>query len=200
MAEKVFQTPRLGHKLIFDIIEPDSTVLDLGCGNGELLAMLKEKKNVRGQGIDSNQEAIFHCVEKGLSVFQVDFDSGLASYPDDSFDYVVLNQSLQEALHVEYAFAESLRVGRKVIIGFPNFANIRSRSQLFFKGRTPLTDALPYSWHNTPNLHFLSILDFKRFATERNITVHEQFYFSTKSTVRFWPNLFAVNAIFVISR
>ncbi len=194
------ETSGMGHRLIFDIIEPGSNVLDLGCGSGDLLEMLKEKKSVRGQGIDSNEKAIFHCVEKGLSVFQLDFDSGLASYPDDSFDYVILNQSLQEALHVEYAFAEALRVGKKIIIGFPNFANLRSRAQLFFQGRTPMTDALPYSWYNTPNLHFLSILDFKRFTDERNIKVHSRFFFSAKSTVRFFPNLFAVNAIFVISR
>ena len=113
---------RPDHELISKLIEPRSRVLDLGCGSGKLLALLREKKKIRAQGIELSEDAIFHCVEKGLSVFHMDFDSGLSSYQDQSFDYVILNQSLQEALHVEDVLKEALRVGKRVIIGFPNFA------------------------------------------------------------------------------
>jgi methionine biosynthesis protein MetW len=192
------QHTRLDHRLICRIIEPQSRVLDLGCGCGDLLKLLKREKNVRGQGIELKEDAIFQCVEKGLSVFHMDFDSGLSSYPDDSFDYVILNHSLQETLHVELVLQEALRVGKKVVLGFPNFAHIRSRMQLFFRGRTPVTPTLPYLWYNTPNLHFLSISDFKRYASERGINVITQRYLSSRSVIKRLPNLFAVSAIFVV--
>jgi methionine biosynthesis protein MetW len=190
---------RLDHRIICDIIEPGSTVLDLGCGNGDLLVLLRLEKKVKGQGIELKESAIFACVEKGLSVFHMDFDTGLSSYPDKSFDYVILNQSLQETLHVEFVLQEALRVGKRVVVGFPNFAHLRARVQLFFRGRTPVTNALPHLWYNTPNLHFLSISDFERFTAERNIKVLERYYYFGSSLVRFLPNLFAMNAIYVIN-
>ena len=173
--------------------------MDLGCGNGDLLVLLRQEKKVKGQGIELKESAIFECVEKGLSVFHMDFDSGLSSYPDKLFNYVILNQSLQETLHVEFVLQEALRVGKRVVVGFPNFAYIRARVQLFFRGRTPVTNALPHLWYNTPNLHFLSISDFERFASERKIKVIERYYYCGSSLVRFLPNLFAMNAIYVIS-
>jgi methionine biosynthesis protein MetW len=190
---------RLDHRIICGIIEEGSSVLDLGSGNGELLALLKKEKKVKGQGIEVKEEAIFQCVEKGLSVFHLDFDTGLASFPEKSFDYIILNQSLQETVHVEFVLKEARRVGKKVVVGFPNFAYIRSRFQLFFGGRTPVTNALPHLWFNTPNLHFLSISDFERFTAERHITVLERHYYTGQSVVRFKPNLFAMDAIFVIT-
>lgn len=191
---------RPDHELISKLIEPQSRVLDLGCGSGKLLALLRDKKKIRAQGIELSEDAIFHCVEKGLSVFHMDFDSGLSSYPDQSFDYVILNQSLQEALHVEEVLQEALRVGKRVIIGFPNFANFRSRSQLFFLGRTPVTKTLPYHWYNTPNLHFLTITDFRKYTVERKITVLEERYLSRSKEIRLLPNLLAVSAVFVLER
>jgi methionine biosynthesis protein MetW len=190
---------RFDHQAISQLIEPQSRVLDLGCGSGDLLALLKQEKNSKCQGIEVDESAIFKCVEKGLSVFHMDFDSGLKSYPDKSFDYVILNQSLQETLHVDYVLTEALRVGKKVIVGFPNFAHIRSRLQLFFGGRTPVTHALPHLWYNTPNLHFLSISDFKRYVRERGYTVHYKSYLIDHSRIRFLPNLLAKNAIYIIS-
>jgi methionine biosynthesis protein MetW len=175
-------------------------VLDLGCGSGDLLALLKDRKKVKGQGIERSEDAIFKCVEKGLSVFHLDFDSGLSSYPDNSFDYVILNQSLQEALHVEYVLKEALRVGQRVIVGFPNFGNFRARFQLFFRGRTPVTRTLPYLWYNSPNLHFLTVSDFRWFIMERGIEVLDSRFLSRDAKVRYFPNLFAVSAVFVLTR
>lgn len=191
---------RLDHRLICGIIEPGARVLDLGCGSGDLLALLRDEIQVRGQGIEVDEDAIYHCVEKGLSVFHMDFDSGLKSYTDQSFDYVILNQSLQETVHVEYVLEEAMRVGKRVVIGFPNFAHYRARFQLFFRGATPVTNSLPHLWYNTPNLHFLSISDFRRYASRRNIRVLKRFHFSNHSLVRIHPNLFALNAIYVVTR
>ncbi|MCP5104871.1 MAG: methionine biosynthesis protein MetW [bacterium] len=191
---------RLDHRIICDLVEPKSHVLDMGCGNGDLLVLLRGEKGVKGQGIEVDEAAIFQCVEKELSVFHMDFDSGLSSYPDQSFDYVILNQSLQETLHVELVLSEALRVGKRVVVGFPNFAHIKARVHLFFRGATPVTNALPHLWYNTPNLHFLTILDFEGFAVERKIAVLERFYYSGQSLVKFRPNLFAMDAVFVIKK
>lgn len=191
---------RMDHRVICDMLESGTRVLDLGCGNGDLLALLRKEKKIKGQGIELNEAAIFRCVEKGLSVFHMDFDTGLSSFPDRSFDCVILNQSLQETLHVEFVLKEALRVGQGVVIGFPNFAHIKARAQLFFRGRTPVTGALPYPWYETPNLHFLSISDFERYTVERQIKVLERRYFTGRSIIRFRPNLFAMNAIFVIKK
>lgn len=200
MNNKTSNIVRLDHRLICDLIEPQSKVLDLGCGSGDLLALLRQEKAVRGQGIEVSETQIFHCVQKGLSVFHMDFDSGLSSYTHQSFDYVILNQSLQETVHVEPVLQEAMRVGKKVIVGFPNFANVRARCQLFFTGRTPVTNALPHLWYNTPNLHFLSISDFKEYTSQRGIRVLKQLYLSHRQVIRFLPNLFGISAIFVITR
>lgn len=191
---------RPDHAVICHIVQPRSRVLDLGCGCGNLLALLRDRKQVKGQGIERSDSAIFQCVEKGLSVFHMDFDSGLSSFPDQIFDYVILNQSLQEALHPEFVLREALRVGKKVIAGFPNFANFRARFQLFFRGRTPVTQTLPYLWYNSPNLHFLTISDFNQFARDRNIEIADRRYLNRQREITFWPNLLAVSAVFVLSR
>jgi len=189
---------RADYRVICRVVEGGSKVLDLGCGNGDLLDLLRKEKNVKSQGIELKEAAIFQCVEKGISVFHMDFDSGLASFTDKSFDVVILNQSLQETLHVEYVLQEALRVGRRVIVGFPNFAYIRARVQLFFGGRTPVTNALPHLWYNTPNLHFLSISDFEKYVKDRGINVLGRYYYTGRREVRFFANLMAMDAIFVI--
>ncbi len=191
---------RLDHKIIYKIIEPGSRVLDLGCGSGDLMYFLAKEKNAKVQGIELSEEAIYKCVEKGLSVFHSDIDSGLIEYPDKSFDYVILNQSMQEVKKVDFVLQEALRVGKKVIVGFPNFAYVNARLRLFFQGKAPVTVSLPYQWYNTPNLHFLSIDDFKNFCAEKKIKILETHYLGHKDIIRFCPNFFALNAIFVITQ
>jgi len=191
---------RLDHKVIYDIIEPESRVLDLGCGDGDLLAFLEQKKNIKGQGVEVDDKAVYKCIEKGLTVFHGDIDSGLIGYPDQLFDYVILNQTMQEAKKAELVLAEALRVGRRIVVGFSNFASLKARLSLFFFGRTPITKSLPYRWYNTPNLHFLTIKDFKDFCREKNLTIEQAYYLGSKSFMSVWPNLLALNAIFVIKR
>ena len=191
---------REDHKIISDIIEPRSRVLDLGCGDGELLYLLTEKKNVNGQGIELDDSQIYKCVEKGLSVFHGDIDSGLAGYPDKSFDYVILNPTMQQAKKADFVIQESLRVGRRLIVGFPNFAFITARSRLFFRGKTPITKALPFHWYDTPNLHFLTISDFKSYCADKGIKILAAYYLGHSGRVSLWPNLFALNAIFLLEK
>jgi len=175
-------------------------VLDLGCGGGELLYMLIKERGAHGQGIEIDEQAIYTCVERGLNVFHGDIDSGLSEFPDRSFDYVILNQSLQQVKHVEPVVWDSLRVGKKVIVGFPNFAHYSARFQMFFKGRAPVTASLPYQWYETPNLHFLSICDFFVFCQDKGITIERCEYIGDRGRICRFPNIFAQIGIFVISK
>jgi methionine biosynthesis protein MetW len=197
MARKNTQ---LDHSVILDLIEPQSTVLDLGCGNGDLLYLLIKEKKARVQGIEIDDQAIYKCVAKGLNVFHGDVDSGLAEFNDKSFDYVVLNQSMQQILHVDKVLVDALRVGKKVIVGFPNFAHYKSRLQMFFQGKAPVTEALPYQWYETPNLHFLSILDFKQYCRSKKINIQRSVCIGENHKILFLPNLFAQVGIFLISK
>lgn len=191
---------RADYKIISEIINPGSKVLDLGCGDGELMAILIGEKSVKAQGIELDDSQIYKCVEKGLSVFHGDIDSGLAGYPDKSFDYCILNQTMQQAKRADFVIQESLRVGKHLIIGFPNFAYFKARISLFFKGHTPITRSLPYHWYDTPNLHFLTISDFKDYCKDKGIKIVSESYLGHKRRVRFWPNLFALNAIFLLEK
>jgi methionine biosynthesis protein MetW len=188
----------LDHRVIYSIVEEGSRVLDLGCGKGELLYPLVRDKHVRAQGIELDDKAIQECVKKGLSVFHDDIENSLPEFPDRSFDYVILNQSMQQVKKVDDVIQESLRIGNKVIVGFPNFAYIKSRFMLFFRGRAPITGSLPYLWFHTPNFRFLSITDFKNFSEEKKIWIVEAHFLGESDIVRFFPNLFALNAVFVL--
>lgn len=190
---------KLEYRIILDLVQQGSSVLDLGCGTGELLSLLARKKRARGQGIEIDEQAIYKCVSKGLSVFHGDIDFNLSEYEDKSFDYVILNQSLQEVKKPEIVLKESLRVGRKVIVGFPNFVHYSARLQIFFKGKTPITSSLPYEWYDTPNLHFLSISDFMGYCRRRNIRIEKSFFIGENKEVRIFPNLFALVGIFLIT-
>lgn len=188
------------HRVILKMVEPGSSVLDLGCGNGELLSLLIKEKAASGHGIEIDEKAIYECVARGVAVSHGDIDTGLSDYRTSSFDYVILNQSLQQVIHVDSVLQDALRVGKSVIVGFPNFAYYRSRLQIFFCGRTPVTGALPSQWFETPNLHFLSITDFVQYCAGRGINISNAVYLGENRRQRFLPNLFAQTAIFVISR
>ena len=190
------------YDVITEWVEEGSTVLDLGCGRGELLQKLIMLKKVRAQGIEIDEDAIYSCVAKGLSVLHEDINGGLKDYSDKSFDYVILYNTFQEVKKPSEVLDEALRVGKKVIAGFPNFAYYRSRFQIFFRGKVPITPSLPYQWFDTPNLHFLSIKDFEDYCQIKNITIHKKTFADAKSKkiIRYLPNFFAEQALYLISR
>ncbi|MFH1714889.1 MAG: methionine biosynthesis protein MetW [Elusimicrobiota bacterium] len=187
------------YRIIYEVIPDGSSVLDLGCGDGELIYCLQEQKHAYVQGIELDDDLVHKCVERGVHVFHGDIESGLKEYPNKAFDYVILNQSMQQLKKVDDVIYESLRIGRKVIVGFPNFAHYKARFQLFFKGSAPVTYALPYHWYDSPNLHFLSIKDFKEFCLDKKIKVEKTYFLAEKRGVHLLPNIFAKNAVFIIS-
>jgi len=191
---------RIDHEVIMEWIEKGSSVLDLGCGDGELLSRLIEEKQVRAQGIEISDQAIHYCVARGLSVFQEDIDSGLSAYADKSFDYVILNQTFQQVKKPDFVLNEALRVSKKTIVGFPNFVYISARFQLFFGGKVPVTPALPYEWYDTPNLHFLSIADFVEYCRKRDIRIESSVFIGKNKRVRLFPNLFAEIGLFLLKK
>jgi methionine biosynthesis protein MetW len=193
------KTVKLEYRVILDLVPEGSTVLDLGCGNGDLLHLLETNKNVKGSGIEIDEQAVRRCAALGISVSQQDIESGLSDYGDKSFDFVILNQSLQQVVKLEQVLKETMRVGREVIIGFPNFCYYKSRIQIFFGGRTPVTPSLPNMWYDTPNLHFLSIFDFADYCEKRNIRVKKTVCMDEKKIIRRLPNLFAQTGIFLLT-
>ena len=172
------------HRIILDWITKEASILDLGCGDGELLAVLISEKQVHAQGIELSESAIHNCVAKGLSVFQQDIDTGLSEYADNSFDYVMLNQTLQQVKKPDFALKEALRVGKKVIVSFPNFVQGSARLQIL-RGRVPVTKALPYEWYNTPNLHFLGIDDFRDYCKKRSIHIEDSIFIRKNDRVNY---------------
>jgi len=190
---------RVDYDLIEALIEPNSSVLDVGCGQGELLVNLVRDKNIKGEGIELEQEFVLDCVCRGLPVIQQDIEQGLGYYGDKSFDYVILSQTVQTLKNPEKAFPELLRVGKKVIVSFPNFAFWRCRLQMGLLGRAPVTGNLPFEWYNSPNVHFFTIKDFDRFCAKLGVKVEKKIALSGKQ-VKFMPNLFAEQAVYVTSR
>jgi homoserine O-acetyltransferase len=193
---------RVDYELIESLIRPDSTVLDVGCGDGELLARLTADKRIRGRGIELDESLVLGCVCRGLAIIQRDIDRELSSYGDQSFDYAILSQTVQTIREPEKVFKELLRVGRKVIVSFPNFAHWRCRLQLLLGGRSPVTRQLPFRWHNSPNIHFLSLKDFDEFCREIGAVIEKRIPLveTSLSPIRFGANLLAEQAIYVTSR
>ena len=191
---------RIDHKFILEMIEPNSHVLDLGCGDGELLSLLMKHKQCRATGIEIDEKEIYKCLERGVTVSHGDIDTGLEDYGDQRFDYVILNESLQEILNSDKVIKEALRVGKRVIVGIPNFCNISARLQIFLWGQVPVTKGLPYKWYNTPNLRFLSIKDFRHFCAERKIVVERERAIGLNKEVFIKRNLFAYIALFLLRK
>jgi methionine biosynthesis protein MetW len=151
---------RLDFLLVADMVEPGSRVLDVGCGDGALLSLLRDRRGVDGRGIEISREGVNACLAKGLPVIQGDADTDLADYPDDAFDYVILSQTIQATRQPRVVLEHLLRIGRRAIVSFPNFGHWRVRFELGVRGRMPMTENLPYSWYDTPNIHFCTIRDF----------------------------------------
>ncbi len=193
---------RVDYALIESLIEPHATVLDVGCGDGELLANLASDKQIRGEGIELDPDLLLACLNRGLPVLQYDIEKGLKDYADDSFDYVILSQTLQTIHNTDQVFKELLRVGRKVIVSFPNFAHWKCRVQLLLSGRAPVTRQLPFNWDNTPNIHSLSLYDFEKFCKRLHIRIEKRIPLvkTRLNPVRFAPNLFAEQAIYLTSK
>ena len=183
-----------------DWISEDSKVLDLGCGDGSLLDDLKKDKSVSGLGIEIDAGKIKSCLEKGISVIEQDIDNGLENFGNQTFDFVVMSQSIQALKRPELALEEIVRVGKECIVSIPNFANIKCRLQLFFKGQMPVSDALPHDWFSTPNLHLCSLEDFEELCKKCKISIIERKLSKTNGEESFlmklFPNLFSEVALY----
>jgi homoserine O-acetyltransferase/O-succinyltransferase len=193
---------RVDYELIESLIEPGSRVLDVGCGDGELLATLMADRKIVGKGIEVDQDLVMDCVGCGIAIIQRDIERGLGSYCDKSFDYVIMSQTVQTIKDPERVFQELLRVGRRVIVSFPNFAHWRCRLQLLLAGKAPVTRQLPFRWYNSPNIHCLSLRDFEEFCGKLGVIIERRIPLvkTSPSPVRFGPNLFAEQVIYVTSR
>ncbi|MFH1371175.1 MAG: homoserine O-acetyltransferase [Planctomycetota bacterium] len=193
---------RMDYDLIESLIESNSNILDIGCGQGELLANLIRDKNIKGEGIELDQDLVLDCVCQGIPVIQQDVVQGLNYYGDKSFDYVILSQTVQTLKNPEKVFLELLRIGRKVIVSFPNFAHWRCRLQMGILGKAPVTGQLPFEWYNSPNVHFLTLKDFDKFCAKLGVRVEKRITLSGTKTrsVRFASNLLAEQAVYVTSR
>jgi homoserine O-acetyltransferase/O-succinyltransferase len=187
---------RLDYRMIAEMIEPGSRVLDLGCGDGELLAWLHEQKRVQAQGVEIDPDKVRRAIARGVSAYQSDLNEGLADYPDKTFDFVILSQTVQQMRYPLRVVREMLRVGRHAIVAFPNFGHWTTRLTHLFSGRSPKTSLFPYDWYESPNLHFLTVRDFVILSREQNWTIERQFFVRRDRAVRFMPNLFAEVAVF----
>lgn len=187
---------------IFDLIEENSRVIDLGCGEGVLLFHLKTQKNCSVCGVEISQEKILECVAKNVPVIHGDLDNGLDDYPDDSFDCVVLSQTLQAVARPDKLLKDMMRVGKKAYISLINIGYIRARLQLALEGRMPLTHSLPTPWYKTKNIHLCTILDFENLCAELGFLIEKRVPLGYRSHLlaRLMPNIFAPTCVFVVSK
>lgn len=182
-------------------VAPGSRVLDIGCGDGELMAALRDKKGVDARGLELDAGDVASAVARGLSVVQGDADTDLADYPDNSFDYAILSQTLQTTRAPDVVLEHLLRIGRHAFVSFPNFAHWRVRASLLWGGRMPVTRLLPIAWYATPNIHHVTIDDFRALLNERGITIEGAWFLSgDQRTSATMANLLAEHAVFLLRR
>ena len=196
---------RADHLLVAQMVEPGSKVLDVGCGEGDLLRLL-ETRGVDGRRIELSREGVNRCVAKGLAVVQGDADTDLVNYPDDAFDYVILSQTLQATWQPRAVLENLLRIGRRAIVSFPNFGHWKMRLQLLVKGQMPRTENLPATWYDTPNIHFCTIKDFVQLCDEINVKMERAVALDLygrplrlNAPWWFW-NMFGEQGVFLLSR
>ena len=191
----------VGYDHIVRMVNPRVSVLDLGCGDGELLVRLMRERDVVGRGVEIDETMISACISKGISVFHGNLDEGLKDYASGSYDVVILNRTLQMIHNPDMLLEEMLRVGKRAIVNFPNFGHIKNRAQLAFQGRMPVNRNLPYEWYNTPNIHFCTRRDFLLFARERGYTILEEIAMRGGRRVsRMFRNALATEVLFVLKR
>ena len=197
---------RFDLRIIASMIDPGSRVLDLGCGNGDLLAWLAASKNVIGTGIEQDKKKAAHCISRGLSVLQGDLNEEVDDYPDCSFDYVILSQTLQQVFEPARLLYSLARIGRKVIVSFPNFSHYSIRLQLLYKGVAPKNDQLPYSWYDSPNIRVITLKDFRKFSRDVGYNILKEITISTNpansegSIIRYFTDLRATYGIYIIEK
>jgi methionine biosynthesis protein MetW len=206
MVSPETESIRFDLRIIASMIEPGSRVLDLGCGNGDLLAWLAATRNVIGTGIERDKRKAAHCISRGLSVLQGDLNEEVDDYPDCSFDYVILSQTLQQVFEPARLLYSLARIGRKVIVSFPNFSHYSIRLQLLYKGVAPKNDQLPYSWYDSPNIRVITLKDFRKFSRDVGYNILKEITISTNpansegSIIRYFADVRATYGIFIIEK
>lgn len=180
-------------------IPQGASVLDLGCGDGSLLQYLKREREVRGYGVEISDAGIAACIQNGVNVIQNDLDSGLKDFESNSFDYVILSQTLQATRHTEPLIQEILRVGREGIVSFPNFGYWQARLNVL-RGHMPVSNELPYQWYDTPNVHLCTLSDFESFCSDHHVHILERRVMTGNSEVNLLPNLFGSTAVYRFQR
>ena len=191
---------REDYQIIGEIVEVRAKVLDLGCGEGLLMGWLEQVKSCHTRGVEISPSRVRQALSNGLSVYQGDIDQGLADYPDQAFDYVVLSQTLQETLNPREVLLEMVRVGKRAIVAFPNFGHWSSRLSLTFTGRAPKTRHLPYEWYNTPNIHFVTIPDFEELVRKERLIIEKSYFLRGDRRVAWRPSLMADSAVYLLRK
>ncbi len=193
-----------GHDLVVSLVPDNSKVLDLGCGDGVLLERLQDEKNVKGFGVEISESGVSKCVEKGLYCYQGDIDEGLSDYRDNSFDFVILNLTLQNTKKPRYVLKEAMRIGNKAVVSFPNFGYYKTRMNILIKGKVPRNELFPYEWYESPDIHMLSIDNFQEFCSKNSYLIECQYHFSVygeseSRVLKILPNLRAQYGFFVLA-